>query len=599
MTSFTPLTEEFRPYNLDDIVGQNSAVELLKHDVLTEEYKPLYLATGPFGSGKTTAIRAFARAANCLDRDGVNACGKCDNCVDMDRGAAPFYVEIDASNNSKVEDVRNLVDSLRHSARGLRKFVALDECHNLSPQAMDTLLKPTEDPSSTYSFIFITSEFHKIKKGIVTRSTRLPFKPLGTDEILNYLENIVETKGMDISESGLVACAERSMGSMRQAIKNLETVAILGDSLEGEEEGGLWDEYLDSLYDKDLAGVLVSVSDLLKRDTVSAQDVLNRTFTEVRDGIVSGDKRWGGETGTHAITELSRASAKMNSSGTDRIALEAGLVSLLNPPHKDLERYVRRSVAEALKNVDFSAVEIVAQGGTELTTSAPEKPTEAPKNNTADVAPEYSEGGGAADNAAATEEGPLPEGDGTEEKDNSDLEDPWGNWDGGEAITAIAEAEAERLREAYGEDSADPEEIADGLQEIESMKGRMANAKKVPADSPEEARNKIREMGKEEYAQDVASKIAGDPDLPESLGDGSRDSVIGALQKVKDLAVEDNRNDVVEAMRDIIDFELEEDGDVILVLYTDSGVDVASYTREYVEETLDVDVDFVPDFEDD
>lgn len=131
------------------------------------------------------------------------------------------------------------------------------------------------------------------------------------------------------------------------------------------------------------------------------------------------------------------------------------------------------------------------------------------------------------------------------------------------------------------------------------MKGRMANAKKVPADSPEEARNKIREMGKEEYAQDVASKIAGDPDLPESLGDGSRDSVINALQEVKDLAVEDNRNDVVEAMKDIVDLELEEDGDVLLVLYTDSGVDVASYTREYVEETLDVDVDFVPGFDGD
>lgn len=622
MDSYKPLTEEFRPYNLDDIVGQDTAVELLKHDVESGEYKPLYLATGPFGSGKTTAARAFARAANCLNRDGTKACGECENCVEMDRKkgvGVPFYVEIDASNYSKVENVRDLMSSLRHSARGLRRFVVLDECHNLSRQAMDTLLKPTEDPSSTYSFIFVTSEFHKISKGIVTRSTRLPFNALETPLILNRLQEIVEKKGLEMPEGKLLACAERSMGSMRQALKNLERAAILGESLVLEDEGELWEEFLDCLYDKDLAGALVGVAGLLDQDTISAQDVLNRAFTEVRDGIISGDKRWGGEHGTHAITELSRASAKMNSSGTDRIALEAGIVSMLNPPHKDLERYVRRSVAEALKGVDFGSVEITCHGsdGAEGPAGAGDTalgagsakeeaggtggapaPDSVPEVSTEGGPADAAEGGGEEANLGDKED-TAQEGEAPENQSVDDEEDVWKDWAGDEAISAIAEAESARLKETFGEDSADPEEIAENLMEIEALKERMKTSTKVEADTPEEARDKIREMGKEEYARKVADRLAGTPDIPEKLGDGSEESVIDALRSVRSLAKEDDRVDVLEVLEDIVDVELQlDEGDPLLLVYTDSGEAVASLTRDYIEEALDVDIAFDPDMAD-
>ena len=153
--------------------------------------------------GKTTAARILAKAVNCetaLDqRPGAEPCRACPSCLAFEEGRSLNIIEIDAASNNRVEDIRELRDTVRIPPQGATKKVyILDEVHMLSASAFNALLKTLEEPPPYALFIFATTEPHKVLPTILSRTQRFDFRRIAVPEIVSRLEEI-----------GRASCRER------------------------------------------------------------------------------------------------------------------------------------------------------------------------------------------------------------------------------------------------------------------------------------------------------------------------------------------------------------------------------------------------------
>jgi DNA polymerase-3 subunit gamma/tau len=175
-----------------------------------------YLFTGPSGCGKTTLARILAnKFAN---------------------GAATSQniIEVAAADNTGVDDMRGLLETTRTRAIGRSpvKTIVLDECHRLSGQAWDVLLKPIEEPPAHVFWCLCTTNLSKVPKTILTRCARYDLKPVGEDDLMNLLCDVAEAEGLDTNADVIEAIAEASGGSPRQALVYLEACKFAGTAAE-------------------------------------------------------------------------------------------------------------------------------------------------------------------------------------------------------------------------------------------------------------------------------------------------------------------------------------------------------------------------------
>ena len=100
----------------------------------------------------------------------ANPCGICSNCKAILQDRYEDVLEIDAASNTGVDDVREIISSLKYRpSKGSYKVFIIDEVHMLSNSAFNALLKTIEEPPSFVKFIFCTTEVQKIPITIVSR----------------------------------------------------------------------------------------------------------------------------------------------------------------------------------------------------------------------------------------------------------------------------------------------------------------------------------------------------------------------------------------------------------------------------------------------
>ena len=93
----------------------------------------------------------------------ANPCGICLNCKAILKDRYEDVLEIDAASNTGVDDVREIISSLKYRpSKGRYKVFIIDEVHMLSNSAFNALLKTIEEPPSFVKFIFCTTEMQKI-----------------------------------------------------------------------------------------------------------------------------------------------------------------------------------------------------------------------------------------------------------------------------------------------------------------------------------------------------------------------------------------------------------------------------------------------------
>jgi DNA polymerase-3 subunit gamma/tau len=227
------LYNKYRPLSLDMIVGQDAVKRVLRGQIKRKEISHSYLYIGGAGTGKTTVARIFS--AMLCDESGLvmtpNPDGE--NAKQIFSGRSGIDVtEIDAASNRGIENAREIKKSADYPPISMRyKIWIIDECHALTNEAWQAMLKVIEEPPSHVVFIFCTTESDRVPDTIKTRCTTLAFHELTTPEILVSLKAIAEKEGYKASEDVLKMVASSAKGSMRQAINSLEHVFSSGEEV--------------------------------------------------------------------------------------------------------------------------------------------------------------------------------------------------------------------------------------------------------------------------------------------------------------------------------------------------------------------------------
>ena len=198
------LYRKYRPDSLKKLVGQSDAVTLIEKQIKNNNLSHAYLFSGPRGVGKTSLARIIATTLGC------------DPVFDI--------TEIDAASHNKVDDIRELNDSINFiaSSPGKKRVFILDEVHMLSNAASNAFLKTLEEPPEHVIFILATTEPERVLETIKSRTTHIAFKRIGNDEIISTLNEIGKNEKIKINDDVLSYIANQSDGSLRDAINLFE-----------------------------------------------------------------------------------------------------------------------------------------------------------------------------------------------------------------------------------------------------------------------------------------------------------------------------------------------------------------------------------------
>lgn len=230
---------KYRPLTFQDVIGQDIIVSTLKGFVLSSTgFNQSYIISGPYGTGKTTLARIFARALLCESPVNGDCCNNCKSCKNILQSKDDTIIEIDSATNSGKDEIKKIIeDSQYASLGGRRKIFILDEAHQLSKSASDALLKPLEEDipgteSKKLICIFCTTERQKIKKPITSRCAMFNLTPVSYEDIAFRLAYVCQQEGKKYDMPGLLYIANRSEKHVRDALKTLEIVSNTGDITE-------------------------------------------------------------------------------------------------------------------------------------------------------------------------------------------------------------------------------------------------------------------------------------------------------------------------------------------------------------------------------
>lgn len=219
----------YRPKNFSDVMGQEGPIEVFKSRLQKgAALDTSYIFSGGAGRGKTTLARIWSRAMICqsLTSD-FEPCNQCDNCKDALDESSAAITEMDAASRGTMEHVRNIVDTLPFMVEGSSKKVyIIDECHRMSKDAQDALLKPIEDKRMVA--ILCTTETEKIRGTIKTRCEEHQIRSITRDIVLKRMKHILEQEKVEYEDDAVLTVIDRSGGHVRDVINKLEMLGQLG-----------------------------------------------------------------------------------------------------------------------------------------------------------------------------------------------------------------------------------------------------------------------------------------------------------------------------------------------------------------------------------
>ncbi len=234
------LYRKYRPKIFSEVVNQEHIIKTLTNSISMGIISHAYLFYGPRGCGKTTVARLLAKAVNCQKRQpttnnqqpttGYEPCNKCISCQEINEGRAMDLIEIDAASNRGIEEIRNLKEGIKIvPVKSKYKIYILDECHQLTKEASNALLKTLEEPPDHAIFILCTTEYQKVLPTIASRCQQFEFKKLTINQITEKLKEICKQEKVKAEKEALEIIAKSADGALRDAESLLDEVFSLED----------------------------------------------------------------------------------------------------------------------------------------------------------------------------------------------------------------------------------------------------------------------------------------------------------------------------------------------------------------------------------
>lgn len=198
---------KYRPNTLDEIVGNEEVVQLLKNQLSGNSKQPLpraILFHGPTGCGKTTLGRIIAYELGVRGTD---------------------LREIDSADFRGIDTIREIrKQSTYKPLESPYRVWILDEVHRLTGDAQSALLKALEDTPPHIFYILCTTDPQKLLPTIRGRCAQYQVQPLTDGEMRTLLRRTVKAERESLKKDVYEQIIQDAMGHPRNALQILAQV---------------------------------------------------------------------------------------------------------------------------------------------------------------------------------------------------------------------------------------------------------------------------------------------------------------------------------------------------------------------------------------
>ncbi|WP_196503662.1 DNA polymerase III subunit gamma/tau [Aestuariivirga litoralis] len=229
-TPYRVLARKYRPQVFDDLIGQEAMVRTLANAFATGRIAQAYMLTGLRGIGKTTTARLIARALNYPAGPAMDMPELTAQCEAILESRHMDVIEMDAASNTGVDNMREIIDSVRYAPVQARyKVYIIDEVHMLSKSAFNALLKTLEEPPPHVKFIFATTEIRKVPVTILSRCQRFDLRRMDATTLVGHYGKIAKLENVEAEDEALRLIARAAEGSVRDGLSLLDQAIAYGD----------------------------------------------------------------------------------------------------------------------------------------------------------------------------------------------------------------------------------------------------------------------------------------------------------------------------------------------------------------------------------
>ena len=196
---------KYRPKTLEDVIGNAEIVSSLDNMLADKKACPhSFLLTGPTGCGKTTIGRIIAERLDCKGQD---------------------FREVDSADFRGIDTVREIRKQAQYRPlESSCRVWLIDECHKMTNDAQNALLKILEDTPARVYFILCTTDPQKLLNTIKGRCSTFMVKLLTEDQMLKLLRHVVRSEGERLQKLVFEQIVQDSLGHPRNALQTLDQV---------------------------------------------------------------------------------------------------------------------------------------------------------------------------------------------------------------------------------------------------------------------------------------------------------------------------------------------------------------------------------------
>jgi len=204
-----PLHTDYRPTKLDSITGNQDTVQALKVHLQKKSPNRSLLFIGPSGCGKTTLAICVANELESYD--------------DWN------FSMLNASDFRGIDTVREVREQARRKplGSGRCRIWLFDECHKLTGDAQEAILKLLEDPPPDCWFLLATTNPENLKVTLRRRCTEFQVGPLSDRELSQLIFRITKREKKHIPEEVIKQICQDSLGSPGMALNIVDKVVDL------------------------------------------------------------------------------------------------------------------------------------------------------------------------------------------------------------------------------------------------------------------------------------------------------------------------------------------------------------------------------------
>jgi DNA polymerase-3 subunit delta' len=179
--------------------GHDALVDGFRRAVRRGRLAHAYLFTGPPGVGKRLFAVELARALLCENcgAGGLDACGRCPSCVQVEAGTHPDFFPAARPADAlefPIDLMRRLCQGFAlKSARGRGKVVLIDDVDDLNEEAANCFLKTLEEPPPRSVLVLVGTSADRQLPTIVSRCQVIRFGPLPPE----LIDELLRAEGVE------------------------------------------------------------------------------------------------------------------------------------------------------------------------------------------------------------------------------------------------------------------------------------------------------------------------------------------------------------------------------------------------------------------